>query len=77
MAPVAVDMSYSPLPETLAAVPVKGNALIIGSLTTAQDGSYQALVEKLEAEQTVERQLVDRIADQGTTPRHCGTVSQS
>lgn len=69
MAPVAVDMSYSPSPETHAAIPVKGNALIIGSLTTAQDGSYQALVGKLEAGRTVERQLVDRIVDQGTTSK--------
>jgi len=65
MSPVAVEALGLSAPESKAAVPAKGNALVIGSLTTAQDGSYQKLVENLEGGRVVERQMVDRIVDQG------------
>ncbi|EJD53713.1 DUF689-domain-containing protein [Auricularia subglabra TFB-10046 SS5] len=56
MSPTAVD--YTPTSQPA----VKGDALVIGSLTTAGDGSYQSVIGSL-AGRTVERQLVDRIVD--------------
>lgn len=44
---------------------MKGPALAIGSPATAQDGQYQALVTDLEASRHVEKQMLDRIVDQG------------
>jgi len=47
-----------------------GPLLAIGSLTTAQDGKYQALVSNLVAnatDKTVERQMLDRLIDGATT----------
>jgi hypothetical protein len=63
MAPVAThppsdDISKSTVPE-------KGPALVIGSLSTAQDGKYQRVVSELEATRQVERQILDRLLDQG------------
>lgn len=40
-------------------------SLAIGSLTTAQDGKYQALISELEATRPVDRLLVDRLVDGG------------
>ena len=44
----------------------KPPALAIGSLSTAQDGKYQSLISELEATRQVEKQLLDRLIDQGT-----------
>lgn len=43
----------------------KGSALVIGSLETAQDGRYQALISQLETARHVDRLLVDRLVDGG------------
>lgn len=51
--------------KILAAVPVKGPALAIGSLATAEDGKYQSLITSLEETRQVERHLVDRLLDGG------------
>ena len=40
-------------------------ALAIGSLSTAQNGKYQSLISGLEGTCQVEKQLLDRIIDQG------------
>jgi hypothetical protein len=48
------------------AVPVKGAALAIGSLSTAQDGKYQSLISDLMRTRRVDRQLLDRLVDNGT-----------
>lgn len=53
--------------KTLAAVPVKGPALAIGSLATAQDGQYQSLVSELEESRQVDKQMLDRLVDRATT----------
>ncbi|KAG2118975.1 cytokine-induced anti-apoptosis inhibitor 1, Fe-S biogenesis-domain-containing protein [Suillus discolor] len=44
---------------------VKGPALAIGSLDTAQDGKYQSLLLRLDAQEgrTAERQMLDRLID--------------
>lgn len=44
---------------------VKGPALAIGSLDTAQDGKYQSLLLRLDAQegQAAERQMLDRLID--------------
>ena len=57
MAPIAVE----PAPSTS----TKGPALVIGSLSTAQDGTYQALITELEATRRVDKQLLDRLVDDG------------
>jgi len=49
------------------AVPVKGLALAIGSLVTAQDGKYQSLVGTLQKNRSVEKQMLDRLVDGATT----------
>ncbi|KAE9406014.1 DUF689-domain-containing protein [Gymnopus androsaceus JB14] len=64
MSPTAVEIVPAAVP---AAVPSKGAALVIGSLSTAQDGKYQALISDLEGSRTVERQLLDRLVDGATT----------
>ncbi|KAH9977880.1 cytokine-induced anti-apoptosis inhibitor 1, Fe-S biogenesis-domain-containing protein [Lactifluus volemus] len=63
MAPVAV---YPASDGSTASVQVKGPALVIGSLSTAEDGKYQRLVSELEATRPVERQMLDRLLDQAT-----------
>ncbi|KAL0070967.1 electron carrier [Marasmius tenuissimus] len=67
MSPTAVDIAPAPtLPidsrSTLTSS-VKGPALAIGSLSTAQDGAYQDLIGDLEKSRTVERQMLDRLVD--------------
>ena len=44
----------------------KGPALVIGSPSTAQNGSYQKIISDLEATRGVERQMIDRLLDGGT-----------
>jgi len=53
MSPPVLDV---PSPST--------NALVIGSLATASDGSYQSVISSVQGAE-VERQLVDRILDNG------------
>ncbi|KAJ8086327.1 electron carrier [Marasmius tenuissimus] len=72
MSPTAVDIAPAPtLPidsrSTLTSS-VKGPALAIGSLSTAQDGAYQDLIGDLEKSRTVERQMLDRLVDGGVYP---------
>ena len=67
MAPVAIYPS-SPdanISKSTAYASAKGPALVIGSLSTAQDGKYQDVVSELEATRQVERQMLDRLLDQG------------
>lgn len=68
MAPTAVEVPSVPLrtvQKPVAAIPLTGNTLAIGSLSTAQDGKYQALVSALEQKGNVERQMLDRLMDGG------------
>lgn len=70
MAPVAIYPS-SPnanISNSTAYAPAKGPALVIGSLSTAQDGKYQDVVSELEATRQVERQMLDRLLDRGNVP---------
>jgi hypothetical protein len=39
--------------------------LAIGSLVTAEDGKYQSLIQSLEKNMQVERQMLDRLMDGG------------
>jgi anamorsin len=64
MSPTALEIVSAPMPT---AVPSKGPALVIGSLSTAQDGKYQGLISDLETSRIVERQLLDRLVDGATT----------
>ncbi|TFY83953.1 hypothetical protein EWM64_g49, partial [Hericium alpestre] len=67
MAPAAIYVVSQPPLEgshkTMAGVPLKGPALAIGSLTTAQDGKYQNLVSDLENSRQVDRQMLDRLLE--------------
>ena len=67
MSPTAVYSSNETLPNLFQSQtsPSKGAALAIGSLSTAEDGKYQALVSELEPTRSVEKQLLDRIVDEG------------
>lgn len=47
--------------ESTASKPV----LVIGSLATAQEGKYQSLITELEQTTRVDRQLLDRLIDEG------------
>ncbi|KAF9263659.1 DUF689-domain-containing protein [Marasmius fiardii PR-910] len=67
MSPTAVD---PPMTSTLIdsrPISVKGPALAIGSLSTAQDGKYQSLINDLQGSRTVEREMLDRLVDGATT----------
>ena len=59
------------LPDALAAPAPNpdGPVLAIGSLATAQDGQYQAIVSALaqESDRLVEKQMLDRLVDGATT----------
>ena len=61
MAPVATH----PPSDDVSRSSEKGPALVIGSLSTAQDGKYQRIVSELEATRQVERQMLDRLLDRG------------
>ncbi|KAJ6539078.1 cytokine-induced anti-apoptosis inhibitor 1, Fe-S biogenesis-domain-containing protein [Mycena capillaripes] len=50
----------------IAAVPSKGPALVIGSLSMAQDGKYQSLISDLESSRKVDKQMLDRLVDGAT-----------
>ena len=52
--------------KVVAAIPLKGPALAIGSPATAVDGKYQSLVTSLEETRKVERHMLDRLIDGGT-----------
>ncbi|KAH9179797.1 cytokine-induced anti-apoptosis inhibitor 1, Fe-S biogenesis-domain-containing protein [Lactarius sanguifluus] len=68
MAPVAIYPT-SPganISKSTAYAPAKGPALVIGSLSTAQDGKYQHVVSELEVTRQVERQMLDRLLDRAT-----------
>ena len=67
MSPTAVYSQSESLPTVSLPTPVhsKGPALVIGSLSTAEDGKYQALISELEPSRQVDKQLLDRIVDEG------------
>lgn len=65
MAPSAIFYPPStPIQEPSSTAALKGSALVIGSLSTAEDGRYQSVLESLE-HRDVERQLIDRLVDGG------------
>jgi hypothetical protein len=70
MAPVAIESSSLSSIISTPPVALKSPALVIGSLATANDGSYQALITELEVSRTVERLLADRLLDGGTLRTH-------
>jgi len=65
MAPVATHPPSDDISRSTVSAPEKGPALVIGSLSTAQDGKYQRIVSELEAIRQVERQMLDRLLDRG------------
>lgn len=65
MAPVATHPPSDDISKSTVSVPEKGPALVIGSLSTAQDGKYQRVVSELETTRQVERQMLDRLLDRG------------
>ncbi|TFY60580.1 hypothetical protein EVJ58_g5068 [Rhodofomes roseus] len=69
MAPTAIyDAPVVPQGQpVVAAVPVKGPALAIGSPATAEDGRYQSLITSLQETRQVEKYMVDRLVDGATT----------
>lgn len=74
MAPTAVEMPSVPVmsvQKVVTAAPPQGKTLAIGSLSTAQDGKYQALVSNLEQTGQVEKQMLDRLMDGGVSPAIC------
>ncbi|KAH9938253.1 cytokine-induced anti-apoptosis inhibitor 1, Fe-S biogenesis-domain-containing protein [Fomitopsis serialis] len=69
MAPAAIYESPV-VPQgqpVVAAVPVKGPALAIGSPATAEDGRYQSLITSLQETRQVDKYMVDRLIDGATT----------
>lgn len=65
MAPVAIASMHETT-RTAPLKPVPQPILVVGSLASAQDGSYQALISELTTRgQDVEKQLLDRITDNG------------
>jgi len=77
MAPTATFIQASPGVEHPTAKPTERRALVVGSLTTAQDGSYQSLISDLATHgEEVERHLLDRIVDNATslTPSHFTSI---
>ncbi|KAF8484858.1 cytokine-induced anti-apoptosis inhibitor 1, Fe-S biogenesis-domain-containing protein [Russula ochroleuca] len=66
MAPVATHPPSDDVSRSSASASEKGPALVIGSLSTAQDGKYQRVVSELEASRQVERQILDRLLDRAT-----------
>jgi len=66
MSPAAL---ITPIPRGFTSSPVtynKGSTLVVGSLSTAQDGKYQSLIAELERSSKVDRLLLDRLVDGGT-----------
>jgi len=66
MAPVATHPPSDDASKSTVSIPEKGPALVIGSLSTAQDGKYQCIVSELEATRQVERQMLDRLLDRAS-----------
>lgn len=76
MSPVAIELDQN-LPTTLqsqkqSVVGSPGPTLVIGSPSTAQDGTYPELINELEQDSAntseVEKQMIDRILDGGELP---------
>jgi len=74
MSPVAVELAQDSTKvqsQKQAVVGSPGPALVIGSPSTAQDGTYQSLISELEKASgnanEVEKQMVDRILDGATS----------
>ena len=67
MAPIAIyESPVVPQGQPLvAAVPIKGPALAIGSPATAEDGRYQSLITSLQETRQVDKYMVDRLVDGG------------
>ena len=65
-ASATVSFSYPVDSSVVDFNPFESRALVIGSLSTAQDGQYQALISSLDESLNVERQMVDRLLDGGT-----------
>ena len=67
MAPTSAFIKQTELEDSASPrKPGLGQSLVIGSLKTAQDGSYQSLISELTASgSTVDKLLADRIIDQG------------
>ncbi|KAJ6627553.1 Fe-S cluster assembly protein DRE2 [Mycena sp. CBHHK59/15] len=59
-------LDLEPIPPAAAAVAVKGPALAIGSLSTAQDGKYLSLISELERSRKVDKQMLDRLVEGAT-----------
>lgn len=65
MAPTAISSLPQETPSYFTK-PTLNNILVVGSLNSAQDGSYQSLISELTTRgQNVEKQLLDRITDNG------------
>lgn len=78
MAPTAVYSAETRESGTMSGRPASSE-LAIGSLGTAQDGKYQALISSLDEEtpgKTIERQLLDRLVDGAVTltPSHYSSI---
>lgn len=68
MSPVAVPLVSETIPTLKAALITEvpsTSTLVIGSPATAQDGSYQDSILKASSSMNVDKQMVDRILDEG------------
>ena len=66
MSPVATESATYVLPAGSTVTPqLKAPALVLGSPASAQDGSYQRLIEELEKTRSVEKLMVDRLVEGG------------
>ena len=65
MSPSMAVATVAADPIAVDAVAVKRRALVVGSLSTAGDGRYQALISDLESSWQVDKQLLDRLVDNG------------
>jgi len=77
MAPTATFLQTSPSVETPTGKPIERRSLVVGSLTTARDGSYQSLISDLAAHgEEVEKHLLDRIVDNAASlaPLHFTSI---
>lgn len=67
MSPTAITIQSETVASKPGAAVSKGPALVIGSLTTAEDGKYQSLISDLQSTRNVDRLLLDRLVDEGNT----------
>lgn len=65
MSPSMAVATVAADPIAVDAVAVNRRALVVGSLSTAGDGRYQALISDLESSRQVDKQLLDRLVDNG------------